>query len=129
LRAGLLSEKEVVGLINENFVSTWVLIDVIKSHAGKGNLLADTLASNWEYPLDLMFLKTNGEFVAKLNSFRDFPNAHVDVGFPNRVPDGLSHTETFLRRANEVLGDRLRRAPTPSNQGLTEPPAAHSESR
>jgi hypothetical protein len=109
LRAGLLSENQVIRLINENFVSTWVLIDVVKSHAGQGNQLAGVLAKKWEYPLDLMFLTPQGEFVSKLNSFRDFPNAHIDVGHPgSHLPGGLSHEEIFLKRAEKFLSDRAK---------------------
>jgi hypothetical protein len=111
LRAGLLSEKEVIRLINENFICTWALVDDVKGHAGKGNRLASVLAANWEYPLDTMFLTPSGEFVAKLNSFRDFPNAHIDVGHPEpHLPDGPSHSDIFLKRTHEILLDLARRA-------------------
>jgi hypothetical protein len=104
LRAGLLSENEVIRMINENYVSTWVLIDDVKSYSGKEQRLAATLASNWEYPLDLMFLTSSGEFFGKLNSFRDFPNAHVDVGHPGtHLPDSVAHSEIFLSKAKELL--------------------------
>jgi hypothetical protein len=92
--------------INENFVSTWTLIDDIKNYAGQGNRLADALAENWEYPLDLMFLTAEGEFVSKVNTYRDFASAHEDVGHPTHFRDAPSHAEIFLKRANEFLERR-----------------------
>jgi hypothetical protein len=104
LRAGLLSDNNVIRLVNENFVCTWALIDDLHSHVGKGIRLANVLARNWEYPLDIMFLKPDGELADKLNSFRDFPNAHIDVGHPGaHVPDGPSHSDIFLKRAKAFL--------------------------
>ena len=129
MRAGLLSENEIIRLLNENFVSTWALIDDLKSYAGKGNRLADTLAGNWEYPLDLMFLTADGRFVGKLNSFRDFPSSHIDVGHPTRFSDGPSHTDIFLKRVNEYLRYQTRLGQAPPKQDLTRPQAAHAGSR
>jgi hypothetical protein len=107
LRAGLLSTPRVRELINEKFISTWVLIDELKQNAGKGNRLADTLAEHWEYPLDLMFLSPDGGFVSKLNSFRDLPNAHPDVGGEGNpfARHGRSHAEVFMRHAGRFLDE------------------------
>lgn len=106
MRAGLLSDHEVIRLVNEKFVSTWVLIDDLKQNADKQPRLADTLLKHWEYPLDLMFLNTHGEFVTKLNTFRDLPNAHPDVGHQENPFErhGPSHTDVFLRHAKRFLG-------------------------
>jgi hypothetical protein len=106
LRAGLLSERDVIKLVNENFVSTWVLINDLKSYEGPQAQLAGTLSGHWEYPLDLMFLNVDGRFVTKLNSFQDFP-AHRDVGHPRHdtfSPFGPSHADIFLEHAREFLG-------------------------
>lgn len=95
-------------MVNEKFVSTWVLIDELKQNGEKHPRLADTLANHWEYPLDLMFLNTQGEFVTKLNSFRDLPNAHPDVGHHGNpfARRGSSHTDIFLTHAKRFLGER-----------------------
>ncbi|MBI3865915.1 MAG: hypothetical protein HY290_28910 [Planctomycetia bacterium] len=93
-------------------MSTWALIDDVKSYDGKNNRLASSLADNWEYPLDLMFLTPKGAYVDKLNSFRDLPNAHVDVGHPGgHLKDSPSHSEIFLSHAQKFLDfrDRTRR--------------------
>jgi len=104
MRAGLLSNREIIRLVNENFVSTWVLIDDVKKYVGDQEQFAKTLASHWEYPLDLMFLAANGRFATKLNSFRDFP-AHRDVGHPlhHLGPFGTSHEDVFLEHARQFL--------------------------
>jgi hypothetical protein len=98
LRAGLLSQPAVKQRINDTFVSTWILIDDAEELATGGDVFASTLAENWEYPLDLMFLSTDGELITKLNSFRDLRSAHHDVGHP---PEGrgrnLPHVEVFNR--------------------------------
>jgi len=104
LRAGLLSDHKVILLLNQNFVCIWALIDDLKPRA-QDNPFARMLLKHWEYPLDLMFLSAEGEFVAKLNSFRDLPNAHPDVGHhgnPYRR-EGPSHTDIFLRHARHFL--------------------------
>ena len=128
MRAGLLSEKETIRLINENFVTTWTLIDDIKNYAGKGDRLADTLADNWEYPLDLMFLTAQGEFVSKVNTYRDFPSAHEDVGHPNHFLGAPSHAEIFLARVNEFL-DRSGGVQAPPIQGVPKAQATPSRAR
>ena len=104
MRAGLLSEHGVINLINENFVATWVLIDDLKKRTDKGNRFAGTLESNWEYPLDLMFLSSDGEFVTKLNSFRDLP-AHPNVGHPGHPfsPNTPSKADVFYSHARRFL--------------------------
>jgi len=99
----------VIELINQKFVATWVLVDDLKPPAAAGDRFAETLQSNWEYPLDLMFLSSDGEFVSKLNSFRDLP-AHPNVGHPghrgnpfeqnapNKAAIFYSHAMRFLQR-------------------------------
>jgi hypothetical protein len=105
LRAGLLSEPRVSRFIEDHFVSTWVLIDDLKQNTGKGDRFADTLFDHWEYPLDLMFLSSDGEFVSKLNSFRDLPNPHPDVGGHGNpfLRRGLPHSAVFLSHARQFL--------------------------
>lgn len=99
----------MIDLINEKFIATWVLVDDLKAPSAAGNRFAETLHSHWEYPLDLMFLSVDGEFVSKLNSFRDLP-AHPNVGHPTHFGDPLepaipnkatiffSHVMRFLQR-------------------------------
>jgi hypothetical protein len=115
LRAGLLSEPGIVKGINERFVPTWALIDDLKQSAEQGNRFAGTLFNNWEYPLDLMFLTAEGEYVSKLNSFRDLPNAHPDVGHPGNplMRHGLRHADVFFRHAKRFVEDQRTRRVSP----------------
>jgi hypothetical protein len=108
LRAGLLSHPRVGRLLNDSFINTWVLLDELKQRAGKGDRFADTLADHWEYPLDLMFLSSDGEFVTKLNSFHDLPNPHPDVGGHGNpfARHGRPHAEVFLEHAQRFLDGR-----------------------
>ena len=100
MRAGLLSETDVIGRINATFVSTWILIDDAQRLAGEGDAVATTLAGNWEYPLDLMFLSSDGKFITKLNSFKDLRDAHSDVGHP---PDGRGRDQDHVDVFNDLL--------------------------
>ena len=105
MRAGLLSEQSVIDLINENFVSTWVLIDELKKIREEQNLFGETLAKNWEYPIDIMFLSSDGKFRTKLNSIKHIP-AHKDVGHPGHPfpADAPTHVDVFFEHALSFLG-------------------------
>ena len=107
MRSGLLSNPLVIERVNHEFVCTWVVIDEARQLARSEIPLARTLAKNWEYPLDLMFLTSEGRFLSKLNSFRDLRNAHPDVGHP---PEGRGssrpHYEVFMERVDVVLNER-----------------------
>ena len=85
-----------------------MLLDELKQSAGTDNRFADTLDGHWEYPLDLMFLSSDGEFVTKLNSFRDLPNPHPDVGGHGNpfTRHGRSHADVFLAHARNFLDNR-----------------------
>jgi hypothetical protein len=108
LRAGLLSEPRVRAFLSQNFISTWVLVDELDQHVGTGFHFAEVLRQHWDYPLDLMFLTSGGEFVSKLNSFRDLPNPHPDVGGHGDpfARHGRPHAEVFLRHARRFLEGR-----------------------
>jgi hypothetical protein len=106
LRAGLLSDPEVIRRLNEKFVCTTVLIDDVKKRADKGDPLAKQLAAEWTYPLEMIVLRTDGTLAFKLNSFKDFPGVHPDVAAPpgkERVvlPDERAHIEGFLKQLEE----------------------------
>ena len=103
MRAGLLSDRGVIKLINEKFVTTWALIDDLKQDTD--NPFGETLLSHWEYPLDLMFLTTGGKFVSKLNSFNDLPGAHPDVGHHGDpfARFGPSHADVFYSHAKQFF--------------------------
>lgn len=108
MRAGLLSDPEVITRLNENFVCTTVVIDDVKKHAEKGDELAKHLKPHWTYPLEMIFLRPDGTLMSKLNSFRDFPGVHPDVAAPpgkNRVEmsNERAHADLFLKHLDGHL--------------------------
>ena len=83
MRAGLFSNPRIIKLINDQFVSTWILKDDLEALAKKGDKLAQQLDANLEYPImDLMFLTPDGRYLNKLNAFQDFLDVHPDVSIP-----------------------------------------------
>jgi hypothetical protein len=106
LRAGLLSEPEVIELINQKFVATWIIVDHAERLAKQGNALARTAAANWQFPLDIMFVSAEGRLLNKLNSFQDLRDAHPEVGHP---PEGRGrskpHLVTFLQHVRKHFGE------------------------
>jgi hypothetical protein len=109
LRAGLLSQQQIIDEVNSKFVSTWIIIDDASKLAQKGDELGRTLASNWEYPIDIMFLTPEGKLMNKLNSYRDLTEVHPDVASPpgkQRPADGMarrSNVDVFLSHVTSVL--------------------------
>jgi len=102
LRAGLLSDPEVIRRLNKNFVCTSAIIDDVQKLASAGNELAKRLTDQWEYPVEMMFLTPSGNLVSKLNSYQDFPGVHQDVVSPPKKEhvgrkDDSSHVELFLK--------------------------------
>ncbi|GAB4143509.1 MAG: hypothetical protein Tsb009_14660 [Planctomycetaceae bacterium] len=102
MRAGLLSETQVIQQINKSFVATWILVDDAIDGGKKGNEFYKTLGTKWEFPMDLMFFNSNGKFINKLNSFKHLRSAHSDVGHP---PEGRgkdsNHTLVFMRHVKK----------------------------
>jgi hypothetical protein len=111
LRAGLLSDPEVIERLNKNFVCTSVIIDDVRKRAADGDELAKLLQAEWKYPLEMIFLTPDGKLVSKLNSFENFPGVHPDVAAPPgkpRIPmkDEHAHAELFLMHIAEHFGDQ-----------------------
>jgi hypothetical protein len=109
LRAGLLSDREVIRRLNERFVSTSIIIDDLEKRAASGDELARRLVAEWKYPVEMMFLTPAGTLVSKLNSFEDFPGMHPDVAAPpgNRYRarrDEPSHSAIFLSHLDLHFG-------------------------
>ncbi len=75
-----------------------MLVADARRRGREGDALGTTIAANWEFPLDVMFISTEGKLITKLNSFRDLKAAHPDVGHP---PEGRGrsapHLEAFFR--------------------------------
>jgi hypothetical protein len=109
LRAGLLSDPEIIKRLNKGFVSTSMIIDDVQKRAKAGDELAKQLVAHWEYPLELMFLTPACKLVFKLNSYQDFPGIHPDVVAPPKKQGSLqvdehSHNKVFLKH----LADHFR---------------------
>jgi hypothetical protein len=102
LRAGLLSDPEVITRLNSRFVCTSAIIDEVEKRAAGGDELARLLAAQWEYPVEMLFLTPPSAVVSKLNSFKDFPGMHAEVSAPPGKRhlgrgDEHSHRDLFLK--------------------------------
>jgi len=78
--------------------------------ATNGDELAKQLVAHWEYPVEMMFVRSDGTLVSKLNSLKDFPGMHPDVAAPpgNRHvirEDGHSHSDIFLNHVALRFGE------------------------
>jgi hypothetical protein len=115
LRAGLLSDPEVISRLNRNFVCVSVIIDDVQKRAESGDELAKQLVDQWEYPVEMMFLSSSSAspsactLVSKLNSFKDFPGVHRDVVAPPKkqhleLEDDHSHRDIFLKHLVRHFG-------------------------
>ena len=103
MRAGLLSDPEVINRLNKEFVNTTIIIDDLEKWAAKGDELAKRLSSQWEYPVELILATPDGRPVSKLNSFKDFPGMHPDVSAPpgnqhHGMAGEQTHSEIFLKQ-------------------------------
>lgn len=78
MRAGLFSQSAVIERINSSLVATWILVDHAQKLGEEGDPFCRELAAHWEYPLDLMFLDSEGRFLSKLNSFEHMTTDRVD---------------------------------------------------
>jgi hypothetical protein len=107
LRAGLLSDPKVIAVLNKRFVSTSIIIDDLEKRAKSGDAFAKQVESQWEYPLEMMFLTSARKLVSKLHSFKDFAGTHPDVAALHKEPEGLradSHTDVFLKHVAAHFG-------------------------
>jgi hypothetical protein len=101
LRAGLLSDPEVITRLNKGFVCTSIIIDDLEKRAANGDALAKQLVGHWVYPVEMIFLKPSGALISRLNSYADFPGMHPDVVAPPQgqhrtLQDEHYHTKIFL---------------------------------
>ena len=99
MRAGLLSDREVIARLNSGFVSTSIIIDDLEKRAVAGDELAKQMVAQWEYPVEMMFLTPACQLVSKLNSFKDFPGMHPDVS----APPGSRHVDSTGERTHQTI--------------------------
>jgi hypothetical protein len=109
LRAGLLSDPEVISRLNRSFVCTSVIIDDVTKRAKSGDELARHLVTHYEYPFEMMFLTPGCKLVLKMNSFKDFPGLHPDVSAPPGKQHVTNETRTnigiFLKQMADHFGE------------------------
>jgi hypothetical protein len=99
----------VISRLNEGFVNTSVIIDDLEKRAASGDEMARALVAEWEYPVEMMFVKPDGSLISKLNSFKDFPGMHPDVAAPpgtkhRALEDEHSHRDHFLEHLARHFG-------------------------
>ena len=103
MRAGLLSDGDIINRLNQGFVNTSIIIDEVKKRAQTGDALAQQLAAHWEYPVEMIFLTPDLKVISQMNSHKDFPGVHPDVASPPQATKRLdagnerSHVEVFRK--------------------------------
>lgn len=102
MRAGLLSDSQVIQLLDERFVCSWVVHDEISDPSWSGLPIAHVLDKEHEYPFDFMFFAPDGSFLGKLTSFRHLRGAHPDVAHPDR--GGPDHKTVLLETIDRLIG-------------------------
>ncbi|HTU89242.1 MAG TPA: hypothetical protein VMF69_04015 [Gemmataceae bacterium] len=107
MRAGLLSQPEVIEKVNERFVSTTITIFDLGKLAQSGVELARRVHAHWSNPVSLMFLTSDGEFVTLLNPVRELTDAHPDTGLrrgQRHAPGAENNSSVFLECVNRYFG-------------------------
>jgi hypothetical protein len=81
----------------------------VKKRAESGDPLAQLLACQWQYPLEMIFATPAGRLISKLNSYEDFPGTHPDVVAPPQkkhfqIKHERAHTDVFLKHVADHFG-------------------------
>src|SRR5262249_46806457 len=107
MRAGLLSQPQVIQRINDHFVSTTITYPELARLAEPGDALARAVADHWTSPVNLMFLTPEGRFVSKLTSLTDFTDVHPDTSLrPGQKRDSacdVTNTRVFMKHLDHFL--------------------------
>jgi len=107
VRAGLLSQPEVIRKINERFVSTTITVFDLQKLAENGNELARKVRAHWSNPVSLMFLTQEGELVTLLTPLRDLTDLHPDTGLRRgqmHNPNVENNVRVLLKQVDECFG-------------------------
>jgi hypothetical protein len=107
MRAGLLSEPQVIQTINDRFVSTTFTYDDVKKRAKTTDELAGAVAAQFLGPVELLFFSPEGRFITKLTSVQDFTDIHPDTDIRpgqryNRSPE--RNVRVFLKHVDAYFG-------------------------
>lgn len=102
MRAGLLSDPQVIQLLDEHFVCSWVVHHEISDPAWSGLPITRTILEHHEYPFDFMFWAPDGTYLGLVTSFRHLRSAHPDVAHPQR--GGPDHKAVLLEAIERLVG-------------------------
>lgn len=109
MRAGLLSQPEVIQRINEKFVITTITYPDLTKIAKTGDELAGKVAEHWTSPVTLLFLTPEGRFITKLSPLAELPDVHPDTSTrPGQRKDPASHLNNarlFLKHLDQHFGE------------------------
>ncbi len=108
MRAGLLSELDVIHKINERFVSTTITFADLKKIAKKGDELGRAVAAQFLGPVELMFFTPECRFITKLCAVQDFTEIHPDTDIrpgQSYCPSPEHNAQVFLKRVDDFFGD------------------------
>jgi hypothetical protein len=108
VRAGLLSQPQVIQRINETFVSTSITYPELAKMVKAGDEFAGKVAAHWFSPVTLIFLTTEGRFITRLSPLAELCEVHPDTSpRPGQMKDPESHlqnTKVFLKHLDEHFG-------------------------
>lgn len=107
MRAGLLSQPQVIKKINERFVSTTITYYDLQEIEKKGDKLASEIVTNWSNPVTLMFLTPEGRYITKLSVLEQLNSIHPDTTFrPGQKRDANSeeNMRLFLKHVDQHFG-------------------------
>lgn len=101
MRAGLLSQPQVIQRINEQFVSVSLTHHELKKLAESGHELAREIFDHWKYPVTLAFLTPEGRFITSLSTLTDLTHVHPDTSRRpsqcNSIESDVHNTQVFLK--------------------------------
>ena len=111
MRAGLLSQPDVIQRINQKFVSATIPYLELSQLADSGHGLAREARLHWQIPLALVFLTPEGQFVTKLSPLTDLTEVHPDT---SNHPESQKHSlnsdvnnaRVFLRHLTQHFPDQ-----------------------
>lgn len=114
MRAGLLSQPQVIRRLNADFVSTSIADRELVKLAKTGDRFAREVFSHWESPVNLMFLTPDGRFISKLSTLKDLTDVHPDTTVrPMQRADSesaLNNMRVFFKHLDEHVGDNATAA-------------------
>ena len=103
MRAGLLSQPQVIRRLNQQFVSTTLTYPEVCKLAEGGYKLASEITGHWSIPLVVVMLKPDSTFVVRLSSLSDLNEVHPETTRRTEAPQVRSvdadvhNTRVFLK--------------------------------